>query len=160
MNQKACHVTFPTALVVVMAAFLSVLFFANANSSFAASSKKKPAAVAVTSAVDQTEARIKQLQGTLKITESQEGLWTSLTTVMRENAKEMDVLIKDRAENSKTMNAVESLKLHSRFTEVRVEQMKKFLPPFEALYASMSDEQKKNTDTLFRSGRLGKKRTK
>jgi hypothetical protein len=38
--------------------------------------------------------------------------------------------------------------------------MKKFIPPFEALYASMSDEQKKITDTIFRTERHGKHRRK
>jgi len=38
--------------------------------------------------------------------------------------------------------------------------MKKFIPPFEALYTSMSDEQKKTTDTLFRTGKHGKHRMK
>ena len=75
---------------------------------------------------------------------------------MRENAKYMDALTKDRAENAKTMNALEHMKFHSQLTEAYLDQQKKFLPPFEALYASMSDEQKKNTDTLFRTGKYGK----
>jgi len=33
---------------------------------------------------------------------------------MRDNAKEMDALTKDKAENAKTMNSVEHLKLHSQ----------------------------------------------
>ena len=63
---------------------------------------------------------------------------------MRQNAKEMDALTKDRAETSKTMNAVEHMKFHSQVTEAQLNQQKKFIPPFEALYAGMSDEQKKS----------------
>ena len=139
-----------------MVAFLSTIFFANANPSFAASGKKKSSAVARTSAVEYTEAQIKQLQGALKITEAQKELWNNLTQVMRENAKDMDALTKDRAENTKTMNAVEHMKFHSQITEAHLDQLKKFIPPFEALYASMSDEQKKITDTIFRTGKYGK----
>ena len=143
-----------------MVAFLSTIFFANANLSFAASSKKKPPAVAKISAVDYTEARIKQLQGALKITEAQQPLWNNLTQVMRENAKDMDAITKETAENTKTMNAVEHMKLHSRITDAHLDQLKKFIPPFEALYDSMSDEQKKITDTIFRTGKHGKNKIK
>jgi hypothetical protein len=156
MNQKA----FQAALVVMMVAFLSIFFFASADNSFAASGKKKSSTVARTTAVEHTEAQIKQLQDELKITEAQEVLWNNLTQVMRQNAKEMDALTKDRAETSKTMNAVEHMKFHSQVTEAQLNQQKKFIPPFEALYASMSDEQKKCTDTIFREGRHEKHKKK
>jgi periplasmic protein CpxP/Spy len=158
MNEKACQVALHAALFVVMMAFLSAIFLVYAIPSFAASSKHKSSASAGTTAVEHTEARIKQLQGELKITEPQEKLWNNLTQVMRQNAIDMDALTKDRAENIKTMNAVEYMKFHNQITEARLAQMKKFLPPFEALYASMSDEQKKSTDTLFRTGKYGKHR--
>ncbi|MGA2332787.1 MAG: Spy/CpxP family protein refolding chaperone [Syntrophales bacterium] len=160
MRRKA----FPVTLVIVMVAFLSTIFFVNANLSFAASGKKKSPAVAKTSAVEQTEARIKQLQGALKITEAQTELWNNLTQVMRENAKDMDALTdtlaKERAEGTKTMNAVEHMKFHSQITEAHLDQLQKFIPPFEALYDSMSDEQRKTTDTIFRTGRFGKNKKK
>jgi LTXXQ motif family protein len=164
MKQKAYQVAFPVTLVVVMVAFLCTIFFVNANLSFAASGKKKSSSVAKTSAVEQTEARIKQLQGVLKITEEQEELWNNLTQVMRENAKDMDTLTdalaKERAESTKTMNAVEHMKFHSQITEAHSDQLKKFIPPFEALYSSMSDEQKNITDKIFRTGKLGKHKRK
>jgi len=160
MKRKDYQVVFPAALIVVMVVFLSTIFLANANLSFADASNKKAAAVAGASAVEQTEARIKQLQGALKITGAQEKLWDNLTQVMRENAKDMDAVTKDKAENAKTMNAVEHMKFHSQITEAHLAQLKKFIPPFEALYASMSDEQKKITDTLFRTGKHGKPKGK
>ena len=160
MKRKAYQFAFPVTLVVMMVAFLSTIFFANANLSFAASSKKKSSAVARPSAVDHTEAQIKQLQGALNITEAQKELWNNLTQVMRENAKDMDALTKDRAENTKTMNAVEHMKFHSQTTEAHLDQLKKLIPPFEAFYASMSDEQKKITDTIFRTGKFGKRKKK
>ena len=153
MKLKAYQVAFPVALVVVMVAFLSAIFFANANLSFAASGKKKSSAVARISAVEHTETQIKQLQGTLNITDDQKELWNKLTSVMRENAQEMDVLTKDMAENTKAMNALEHMKLHSQITEVHLAQLKKLIPPFEAFYASMSDQQKNITDIVFRTGK-------
>lgn len=157
MKLKIYQAAFPATFIVVMASFLSVVFLANANTSFA-SDKKKSSVTAETSAVDSTESRVKQLHSALKITEAQEGLWKNLTQVMRENAKEMDALTKDNAQKIKTMNAVEHIKFHSQITEAQLGQQKKFIPPFEALYASMSDEQKKITDTIFRTGKHGKHR--
>ncbi len=159
MKRKTYHVAMLATLVVVMVAFLSTMFLASANPSFAAG-KKKSSAVARPSAVEHTEAQIKQLQGALKITEAQQELWENLTQVMRENAEDMDALTKERAESTKNMNAVEHMKFHSQITEAHSDQQKKFIPPFEALYSSMSDEQKKTTDTIFSTGRFGKDKKK
>jgi hypothetical protein len=158
MKRKDYQVAFPS-LVVVMVAFLATIFLANANLSFAASGKKSPTH-AGTSAVEYTESQIKQLEGALTITEAQKPLWNDLTQVMRDNAKEMDALTKDKAANDKTMNSVEHLKLHSQITEAHLAQLKKLIPPFEAFYNSQSDEQKKITDTLFRTGKYEKHKKK
>jgi hypothetical protein len=160
MKRKTYQFAFPAMLVVVMVAFLSTIFFANANPSFAAPGKKKSSAIARPSAVAYTEAQIKQLQGALNITEAQQELWDNLTQVMRENAKDMDALAKERAESTKNMNAVEHMKLHSRITAAHSDQLEKFIPPFEAFYDSLSDEQKKSTDTIFRTGIYGKAKAK
>ena len=164
MKRKTYQVAFSAMLVVVMVAFLSTIFFANANPSFAAAGKKKSSAVARPSAVAHTEAQIKQLQGALNITEAQQELWNNLTQVMRENAKDMDALTdslrKERAESTKTMNAVEHMKLHSQITAAHSEQLEKFIPPFEAFYSSMSDEQKSITDKIFQTGTYGKSKSK
>jgi ribosome-binding protein aMBF1 (putative translation factor) len=163
MKRKTYQVAMLATLVVVMVAFLSTIFFANANPSFAAD-KKKSSAVARPTAVAHTEAQIKQLQGALKITEAQQELWDNLTQVMRENAEDMDALTaslaKERAEGTKNINAVEHMKLHSQITQAHLDQLEKFLPPFEAFYDSLSDEQKKTTDTIFQTGRYGHGKSK
>ncbi len=160
MKRKAYQAVFTATLVVVMVAFLSTIFFANANPSYAAASKKKPTAVARTSAVEYTETQIKQLQGALKITKDQEVLWINLTQVMRENAKDMDALSKDRSENTKTMNSVERMKFHRDITKAHLDQLEKLIPPFEAFYSSMSDQQRNITDIIFQTGAYGGKSKK
>jgi LTXXQ motif family protein len=160
MKRRDYQVVFPAALFVVMMAFLSAIFFANANLSFAASDKTKPAADARPSAVEKAEAQIKQLEDEITISKAQEELWNNLTQVMRENAEDMDALTKERDENAGTMNSVEHMKLHSQITETHLGHMKKLIPPFEAFYNSMSDEQKKITDTVFRTGKYGRPRRK
>jgi len=160
MKRKAYQIVFSATLVLVMVAFLSAIFFANPNLSFAASGKNKSQAIARSSAVEYTEAQIKQLQGTLNITEDQQELWNKLVGVMRENAKDMDAFTKERAENAKPINAVEHMKLHRQITEEHLAQLKKLIPPFEAFYNSMSDQQKNITDMVFRTGKYGKSKRK
>jgi hypothetical protein len=156
MKQKAYQVIFPVTLVVVIMAFLSIIFFADANPSFAASGGKKSPAVGKTSAVEYIEAQIKQLQGALKITDAQKELWNNLTQVMRENAKEMDAFTNDSTEKNMTMNAVGQMKFRVLISQAHTDQLKKFIPPFEELYDSMSDQQKKDTDTILLTGGHGK----
>ena len=155
MRRSTYGFAFPVKLVVVMVAFLSAVFLANATLSQAASGKKK-SSEATQTAVENTESRIKQLNTALKITESQEVLWNNVAQVMRENAKGMDALTVARAEKAKTMNAVEHIRFHSLVTEAQLDQQKKFIPPFEALYASLSDSQKATIDSIFRTGKYGK----
>jgi septal ring factor EnvC (AmiA/AmiB activator) len=100
--------------------------------------------------VDRVEARIKELHAKLNLTQAQEGLWTNVTQVMRDNAHTMDALIKARADHAKTMTAVDDLQSYSDIAEAHAAGLKKFIPVFAALYASMSDAQKQNADTLFR----------
>ena len=157
MERTANRMVSPVALIVVMAAFLSALFMADANPSQAASGKRKSAEVTKT-AVQYTEGRIKELKGALRITEDQELLWDNVARVMRANAQDLDAMSLERSEKAQTMNAVEQVKFHSQVTEAQLNQQKKFIPPFEALYASLSDEQKATIDTLFRTGKHGKHR--
>jgi hypothetical protein len=160
MKRKVYQIVFSATLVLVMVVFISAIFFVNPSSSFAASGKKKSHAVARTSAVEYTEAQIKKLQSTLNITEAQKPLWNNLTQVMRENAKEMDVMNKGRAENTEPMNAVEHMKFHSQITQSHLAQINKLIPPFEAFYNSLSDQQKNITDMVFRTGEYGKAKRK
>ena len=104
------------------------------------------------SIVDPVEARIKDLHTRLKITPAQEDLWANVTQVMRENAKTMDALRKTRSEKAQTMTAVEDFASYGEITDVHADGIKKFVPVFSALYDSMSDDQKKNADTMFRGG--------
>jgi lipopolysaccharide export LptBFGC system permease protein LptF len=159
MKRKIYAVVFRMTFVLMMAAFLSTVILATADTSFAAQGQKKSQGIR-TSAVEYTEAQIKQLQGTLNITEGQAPLWNNLTQVMRENAKEMDAMRKERAENTEPMNAVEHMKFHSQITQSHLSQMNKLIPPFEAFYESLTDQQKNITNIVFRTGKYGKSKRK
>jgi protein CpxP len=135
MKRIASQFPYLTALAVAAAALLATSALASARPSH----------------VDRVEARIKELHAKLNITQAQEGRWTNVTQVMRDNAQTMDALIKARADNAKTMTAVDDLKAYSDIAEAHAAGLKTFVPVFEAFYASMSDAQKKNADTIFRN---------
>jgi hypothetical protein len=97
------------------------------------------------------EARIKDLHNRLHITAAQKPQWNNLTQVMRENAQAMVDLERQRAADANSMSAVEVVKSYGSVIEAHEDGMKKFIPPFEALYDTMSDAQKKTADSLFRS---------
>ncbi len=147
MKRSACQFTCPTVLAVAVV-FFAFMVLAT-SPSLAASSGSSQGTAPKASKVDRVEARIKELHASLKITPEQEELWNKVAEVMRDNAKTMEELSKARAEKASTMNAVDDYKSYSEIAEAHADGLKKFIPVFESLYASMSDAQKKNTDTLF-----------
>ena len=112
-----------------------------------------PATAPKASRTDRVEARITDLHAKLGITPEQEELWKNVAQVMLDNSKTMETLTKARSENAKTMTAVDDLKSYGEITEAHADGIKRFTPVFEALYNKMSDDQRKNADTIFRSGR-------
>lgn len=101
---------------------------------------------------DRAELRIKDMHAKLKITPPQEEQWNKVAEVMRDNAKTMDELTQKRMEHAKDVSAVDDLKSYGEVADAHADGIKKLLPVFTALYASMSDAQKKEADTLFRHG--------
>jgi len=144
-NQSA----YPTVLAVAAAVLLAFIVFATAGPSIAASPEPGMTTAGKASKTDRVEVRIKELHTKLKITPAQEGLWDNVTKVMRDNAIKMEALIKARSEKAGTADAVDDLKSYSGIAEAHADGLKKFIPVFEPLYASMSDAQKKDADTLF-----------
>jgi periplasmic protein CpxP/Spy len=98
---------------------------------------------------DQVETRIKDLHQKLKITTAQESQWNTFAQVMRENAQAVDAVLKERAEKLHAMNAVEDLRSYEKLADAHADGLKKLVPAFEALYNSMSEDQKKTADTVF-----------
>jgi hypothetical protein len=97
------------------------------------------------------EARIKELHNKLDITAAQQTQWDNLVQVMRDNAKAMMDLQKQRAQDAKSMTAVDAVKSYAAVIEAHEAGMNKFVPAFQSLYDSMSDAQKKTADAMFRN---------
>jgi protein CpxP len=96
------------------------------------------------------DALIDQLHESLKITVEEEPLWRGVTKVMRENAETISALAQDRAEHAQTATALENLKSYAEISEAHAAGTKRMITVFQALYDSMSPEQKKAADTEFR----------
>jgi len=124
-----------------------------ASPSFAASDSQQAMASTAAEPAGSTavEARIKDLHRRLHITAAQQPQWDNLILVMRENAQAMTDLQKQRAMDAQSMSAVDVIKSYESVIAAHEDGMKKFVPPFEALYNTMSDAQKKTADSLFRS---------
>jgi periplasmic protein CpxP/Spy len=99
------------------------------------------------------DALIDHLHDSLKITAEQEPLWHGVTEVMRENAETMNRLAQQRAEHAQTATALDDLKSYAEISEAHAAGTKRMIPVFQALYDSMSPEQKNAADGEFR-GRL------
>jgi hypothetical protein len=89
-------------------------------------------------------------------TSPQEAQWKVVADVMRGNGKVMDQLTQQRVDRSREMNAVGDLKSYAVIADAHADGLRKLILAFSALYASMSDEQKKQADTLFKHGDSGK----
>ena len=103
---------------------------------------------------DRAELRIKDMHAKLHITPAEEAQWAKVAEIMRDNAKTMDTLTQARVDHAKDMTAVDDLKSYGKIAEAHADGIKKLTPVFADLYASMSDAQKKEADTLFHHGKF------
>ncbi|HLJ05081.1 MAG TPA: Spy/CpxP family protein refolding chaperone [Acetobacteraceae bacterium] len=95
--------------------------------------------------------RIAELHSRLHITADQKPQWDQFTQVMRDNAKQMDDMYQKRAQQLGTMSAVDNMQSFAQIEQERAQDMQKLVPAFQTLYASLSDEQKKAADQMFRA---------
>jgi hypothetical protein len=98
---------------------------------------------------DRVESRIKELHAKLHITVDQGPQWEAFATVMRQNAESIHALMVEKHANTGAMNAVDDLTSYQAVAQAHVDGLAKLIPSFEALYATMSDRQKKTADALF-----------
>lgn len=105
-------------------------------------------------AFDPIEERLKYLHSRLRITPAQEPLWANVARAMRENAKAVAPLIRERLQPTKNTTAIDTLDIYEKLGETQLQGLKDFVAAFRALYDSMSDEQKKIADVIFRTSPL------
>jgi hypothetical protein len=101
------------------------------------------------SRADRVETRIKQLHEQLQITAAQEPQWNAVAQAMRDDAAAMQSVIAKRRQSHGQMTAVDDLRSYEEVAETHVAGLQKLIPAFQALYDTMSPEQKKNADAAF-----------
>jgi hypothetical protein len=94
------------------------------------------------------EARISALREKLHVTPAEEPQFKAYADVMRQNAQAMEELFAERAK-SPDPSAVGRLRWYAKLTAAHAEAVGKLVAPFEALYQSLSPQQKKAADTYF-----------
>ncbi len=110
------------------------------------SAADRPSAETIQALVDQ---RITDLHARLHITPQQSQQWDQFAQVMRDNAKAMDDLYRQRASQLGAMSAVQNMESFEQIEEARAQQIQKLVPAFQTLYASFSDQQKADADRIF-----------
>ncbi len=96
------------------------------------------------------EKHIKDLHATLKITPAEESQWNQVAQTMRENAKELDRAIDKRDANVGSATAIDDLNSYAEVAQAHANGVKKLASAFSGLYSTMSDDQKKEADEVFR----------
>jgi len=97
------------------------------------------------------EQRIADLHSKLHITQAQSQSWDQFAQVMRQNATTQDEAYQQRAQRLKAMSAPENLQSYAQLEQTRAQDVQKLVPVFQNLYDSLSDQQKKEADQLFRT---------
>ncbi len=97
------------------------------------------------------EMRIKSLHDKLMITKDQEAAWNDVANAMRDNESKTAALVSERQQNAGTMNAVDDMQSYQKIAQAHADGFAKVIAPFQTLYNSMSDAQKKNADKVFGS---------
>jgi len=95
------------------------------------------------------EAHIKSLHDQLKITAAESDQWNAVAQIMRDNEKKLADLVQQRAKKASAMSAVDNLRTYEEIADAHEDGLKRLVPAFDALYASMSDAQKRNADKVF-----------
>lgn len=149
MKQNRYLVYFPVPRLVTMMVFLLTFCMAGENVAQADDGRNPSYGQERFTAVEHAEAQIKTLQKELMITESQRELWYDVVLVMRQNAKEMDAFDRKTAKERDPLTAVEQMRVYTRVTEIRLNQLNRLLPPFQAFYSLLSDEQKRFADAMI-----------
>jgi protein CpxP len=109
----------------------------------------KSASMKTMSSTDRVEQHITALHTQLRITPAQQPQWDQFAQVMRDNAKDMQQTLQDRNAKFATMTAVDNMQSYAQIAQLHAQDTQKLAAAFQTLYSSLTDDQKKNADTVF-----------
>ena len=97
------------------------------------------------------ERRIEQLHAQLRITPQEQPQWDAFAQTMQQNANNMHRAIDQRASQMGGMDATQNMQSYAQLAQVHAQDMQNMSSAFQALYQTMSPEQRQNADELFRA---------
>lgn len=95
------------------------------------------------------EGRIAFIKAELAITDAQKDVWGAYATALRKNLESMQHMRATMMEATRPTNPVERLDLHISMMESRLQALKEVKPALAALYATLSEEQKRSAESLL-----------
>ena len=97
------------------------------------------------------EAQLGDIKKRLNITAEQQPQFEQFATIVKQNAQAMESMMQKEAQTAER-SAVEGLRTAASFAQAEADNLKRLVPALEALYASLSEQQKRTADQLFNSG--------
>ncbi len=97
------------------------------------------------------ERRISDLHTRLHITEAQASAWNQFAQVMRDNARNMDQTFEERSRRVNEMSAIDNMQSYAQVAEEHAQDVQKLVTAFQGVYDTMSPDQKRTADQLFRN---------
>ncbi len=102
---------------------------------------------------DDVEIRVAELHNALRITPDQEALFRAYADTMRANAQATHAMFVARAQAT-DVTAPARLRWYAQTAAARAEAVNKLIAPFDALYQTLSADQKAAADGYFEQVRL------
>jgi len=102
--------------------------------------------------VPMMEARLAYIKADLEITDPQTAAWDAYANAVRASHSSMESSHTDMMEAKQSGNVVERMDARIKALESMVDSLKALKPATEALYAALSEEQKKKADQLLGDG--------
>ena len=97
-------------------------------------------------AMDRVEKHIADLQRRMRITPAQQPQWDALTAIMRQNARHQETLHSSAAT---ARSATDMLRAYAATVQGHAADMQRLVPAFDALYATMTPDQRAAADRVF-----------
>jgi hypothetical protein len=105
---------------------------------------------AYAAAESRVEERIVQMHLRLKITPAQQPGWDAFAKVMRDNVGSSTEAYQQRQASIATMSAPENMQNFAQIEQARAQGVQNLAVAFQTLYGTLSDDQKKTADAMFR----------
>ena len=99
-------------------------------------------------AAPNVEEQVADLRKQLNVTAAQQPQFDALASAIRQNAQDMSANMPPPGQNA-ALNAVEGMRMAQKLAQSEADSLNRLLPPLQALYDTLSPDQKKVADQLF-----------